>query len=167
MERIGYYSGSFDPVTNGHLDIIERCANLLDALVLGIGVHFGKRTLLSADERMQLLRQVTAPVASATGMNIRVETFDNLAVDAAREAGASIIIRGLRDTTDFDYEKQMGQMNAAMQPSIETVYLMAAPQTAMISSSLVKQIASMDGDISSFLPAEAVEAVLRAVNANS
>ena len=167
MKRTGYYAGSFDPVTNGHLNIIERCANLVDELVLGIGVHYGKKTLLSADDRMQLLKDATAPVARATGMKIRVETFDNLVVDAAREAGAPVIIRGLRNTTDFDYEAQMGQMNAAMAPGIETVYLVASPQTAMISSSLVKQIAAMDGDISSFLPPEAVEAVMVAVNRKS
>ncbi len=164
MTRIGFYPGSFDPATNGHIDIITRCASLVDQLVLGVGVHPGKAGLLNEKQRIDLLQMVTGPISAATGMNIQVETFDDLAVSAARRIGASVIIRGLRDATDFDYEMKMGQMNAAMMPEIETVFLTASPQTRMIASSLVKQIAKMGGDISSFVPDEALQAVNAALN---
>jgi len=159
MTRTGFYPGSFDPVTNGHLDIIARAANLVDELVLGVGVHHGKSSLLDEGRRISLLQNVCGPISAATGMNIRVETFDDLAVSAAKRVGACMIIRGLRDATDFDYEMKMGQMNAAMMPKIETVFLTASPSTRMIASSLVKQIAKMGGDISSFVPPEALQMV--------
>ena len=159
MARIGFYPGSFDPVTNGHLDIIRRCSNLVDELVLGVGVHHGKKGLLDENHRIELLQDVCAPISAQTGMPIKVETFDGLAVDAASRCAARVIIRGLRDATDFDYEVQMGQMNAAMEPKVETVFLAASPATSMISSSLVKQIAKMDGDISSFVPPQALKMI--------
>lgn len=164
MQRIGFYPGSFDPATNGHVDIIARAANLVDVLVLGVGIHPGKKSLLSDDQKISLLQSVCSPISAATGMNIQVETFDDLAVTAAKRAGASVIIRGLRDATDFDYEVQMGQMNVAMMPTIETVFLAASPGTRMIASSLVKQIAKMGGDISSFVPEEALQMVTSALN---
>ncbi len=167
MSRIGFYPGSFDPTTNGHLDIITRCANLVDHLVLGVGVHHGKKGLLSVDEKITLLNEVCQPVSQNTGMTVSVITFDNLAVDTAKKVGASVIIRGLRDATDFDYEVQMGQMNAAMMPKIETIFLAASPATRMIASSLVKQIAKMGGDISSFVPPQAMKMVTAALNNNS
>ena len=159
MSRIGFYPGSFDPSTNGHTDIIARCANLVDQLVLGVGIHPGKSGLLTNNQRIELLTEVSGPISAATGMNIEIVTFDDLAVSAAKRAGASIIIRGLRDATDFDYEMKMGQMNAQMMPDIETVFLTASPETRMIASSLVKQIAKMGGDISSFVPAEALQMI--------
>ena len=159
MARTGFYPGSFDPVTSGHLDIIARSARFVDKLVLGVGTHHGKKSLIDADERVKLLETVTAPIAQHTGVKIQVETFDDLAVDAARRAGAGLIIRGLRDASDFDYEVQMGQMNGAMAPDIETVFLAASPATRMIASSLVKQIAAMGGDITLFIPKEALAAV--------
>jgi pantetheine-phosphate adenylyltransferase len=161
MARIGFYPGSFDPVTFGHLDIIARSARLVDRLVLGVGVHHGKQALIAAGQRIALLDQVTRPIAEHTGVKISIETFDGLAVDAARRAHANLIIRGLRDATDFDYEVQMGQMNGALAPDIETVFLAASPATRMIASSLVKQIARMGGDVTLFVPKEAV-AVLKA-----
>ena len=167
MTRIGFYPGSFDPVTNGHIDIISRCAGLVDQLVLGVGVHAGKSGFLDETQRIELLREVSGPISAATGMNIQVATFDDLAVSAAQRAGASVIIRGLRDATDFDYEMKMGQMNAAMMPKIETVFLNASPATRMIASSLVKQIAKMGGDISSFVPPEALQAINAALNTKS
>ena len=167
MTRTGFYPGSFDPTTNGHVDIISRCANIVDNLVLGVGVHPGKSGLLNEDQRFSSLREISGPISAATGMNIRVETFDDLAVSAAQRAGASVIIRGLRDATDFDYEMKMGQMNAAMMPNVETVFLTASPQTRMIASSLVKQIAQMGGDISSFVPPEALQAINAALNSKS
>jgi pantetheine-phosphate adenylyltransferase len=159
MARTGFYPGSFDPVTYGHLDIIARSSRFVDKLVLGVGTHHGKKSLIDADERVKLLETVTAPIAQHTGVRIQVETFDDLAVDAARRAGAGLIIRGLRDASDFDYEVQMGQMNGAMAPDIETVFLAASPATRMIASSLVKQIAAMGGDITLFIPKEALAAV--------
>lgn len=159
MSRIGFYPGSFDPVTNGHIDIITRSANLVDVLVLGVGIHPGKSPLLDTSEKTSLLEAVSRPISAATGMQIRIETFDGLAVNAAQQAGAGVMIRGLRDATDFDYELKMGQMNAEMMPSIETIFLNASPETRMIASSLVKQIAKMGGDISSFVPSEALQMI--------
>lgn len=166
MARTGFYPGSFDPVTYGHLDIIARSARLVDKLVLGIGTHAGKQSLLDAEMRVALLELVTKPIAEHAGLKISVVTFDDLAVDAARRAHAGVVIRGLRDATDFDYEVQMGQMNGAMAPDIETVFLAASPATRMIASSLVKQIAKMGGDISLFVPKEA-QAALAAALKNS
>ena len=163
MARTGFYPGSFDPVTYGHLDIVARSARFVDHLVLGVGVLHGKSALLDADVRISLLEQVCAPVCAATGLRVTVQTFDDLAVDAARRADAALIIRGLRDASDFDYEVQMGQMNAAMAPDVETVFLAASPATRMIASSLVKQIARMGGDIAPFVPREVNAAVSKAV----
>lgn len=159
MTRTGFYPGSFDPVTYGHLDIIARAARIVDKLVLGIGVHHGKQAMLSAAQRIKLLDQVTRPIVEHTRVKIEIVTFDDLAVNAARRAHAGLIIRGLRDASDFDYEVQMGQMNGAMAPDIETVFLAASPATRMIASSLVKQIARMGGDVTLFIPKEALALV--------
>src|SRR5262245_51316505 len=163
MARIGFYPGSFDPVTYGHLDIIARSARIVDKLVLGVGTHHGKQALIDPETRVQLLTEVTKPIAEHTGIKISVVTFDDLAVDAARRAQAGLLIRGLRDATDFDYEVQMGQMNGAMAPDIETVFLAASPANRMIASSLVKQIAAMGGDVTLFIPKEALAAVKTAL----
>lgn len=163
MARTGFYPGSFDPVTYGHLDIVARAARLVDKLVLGIGTHHGKQALIDADTRIRLLEEVTKPIAEHAGIKVQVATFDGLAVDAARKHHAGLIIRGLRDATDFDYEVQMGQMNGALAPDIETVFLAASPATRMIASSLVKQIARMGGDISLFIPKEAQDVVAAAL----
>lgn len=163
MARTGFYPGSFDPVTYGHLDIVARSARLVEKLVLGVGTHAGKHSLLDAKRRVELLEQVTKPIAEHTGVKISVVTFADLAVDAARRANAGLIIRGLRDASDFDYEVQMGQMNGALAPDIETVFLAASPATRMIASSLVKQIAQMGGDISLFVPKEAQAAMAAAL----
>ena len=163
MTRTGFYPGSFDPVTYGHMDIIARSARFLDALVLGVGVHHGKTPFLPTDLRLKLLDEACAPVRKATGCNISIVTFDGLAVNAARDAGAGVIVRGLRDASDFDYEVQMGQMNAGLAPDMETVFLAASPATRMIASSLVKQIAKMGGDISPFVPEAVNKAVLKAL----
>jgi pantetheine-phosphate adenylyltransferase len=163
MARTGFYPGSFDPVTYGHLDIIARAARLVDKLVLGVGVHHGKQALLEAAVRIKLLEDTVKPIAEHTGVKVSITTFDDLAVNAARRANAGVIIRGLRDASDFDYEVQMGQMNGAMAPDIETVFLAASPATRMIASSLVKQIARMGGDVSLFIPTEAQAAVALAL----
>lgn len=163
MSRIGFYPGSFDPVTFGHLDIIARSARIVDTLVLGVGTHHGKHAMLSSDIRISVIETVTRPIVEHTGIRIVPATFDGLAVDAARQHKAGIIIRGLRDASDFDYEVQMGQMNGALAPDIETVFLAASPATRMIASSLVKQIALMGGDIGLFVPREAQTALATAI----
>jgi len=164
MTRTGFYPGSFDPVTYGHLDVIARAARLVDRLVLGVGVHHGKKGLIPTEERISLLEEVAAPIGAHAGISIVISTFDGLAVDAARSCEAGVIIRGLRDATDFDYEVQMGQMNAAMAPDIETIFLAASPATRMIASSLVRQIATMGGDIAPFVPDAARLAVTKALS---
>ena len=153
--RTGFYPGSFDPITYGHLDVIARAARIVDKLVIGVGTHGSKQALLTGAERVVLIEQVVKPIAEHAGVKISVVTFDGLTVDAARKAHAGVIIRGLRDASDFDYEVQMAQMNGALSPDIETVFVAASPATRMISSSLVKQIAKMGGDTSLFLPKEA------------
>ena len=157
--RTGFYPGSFDPITYGHLDIIARAARIVDKLVVGVGIHGSKQVLLSGLERVALIEQVVKPIAEHSGVKISVVTFDGLTVDAAKKAHAGVIIRGLRDASDFDYEVQMAQMNGALSPDVETVFLAASPATRMIASSLVKQIAKMGGDTSLFLPSDAQAAV--------
>jgi pantetheine-phosphate adenylyltransferase len=151
MPRIGFYSGSFDPITYGHTDVIARALALVDELVIGIGVHPGKVPLFTADERIAMLEAETKPLAKRHGAVIRVVTFDNLVVEAAQAAGASVIIRGLRDGTDFDYEMQMAGMNGAMAPEIQTVFVAASPAVRHIAANLVRQIAAMGGDVSHFV----------------
>ena len=163
MARIGFYPGSFDPVTFGHLDVIARAARLVDKLVVGIGVHEGKKPLLSGAERVALLEAVTKPICEHSGLKLQIVTFDDLAVSAAKRAHATLVIRGIRDASDFDYEVQMSQMNGSLAPELETVFLAASPATRMIASSLVKQIARMGGDTSLFLPQEAEAALRKAI----
>lgn len=151
MSLIGFYSGSFDPITHGHTDVIARALTIVDELVIGIGVHDGKAPLFSADERIVMINAEIQPLAEKFDAEIRVATFDNLAVDAAAAEGATVIIRGLRDGTDFDYEMQMAGMNAEMAPQIQTVFLAASPSVRHIAANLVRQIASMGGDVSSFV----------------
>jgi pantetheine-phosphate adenylyltransferase len=161
--RIGFYPGSFDPITYGHLDVIARAGRLVDKLVIGVGTHEAKKALLSAPQRVELVEQVIEPVLEHSRLQVEVVTFDGLTIDAAHSAKANVIIRGLRDASDFDYEVQMAQMNGALAPALETVFLAASPATRMIASSLVKQIAKMGGDISLFLPREAEDALRAAL----
>lgn len=161
MPRTALYTGSFDPVTNGHLDVVRHACRLVDRLVLAIGVHPGKAPLFSSDERASLLRRVCGPVAEAEGASLEIVTFGGLAVDAARNAGATILLRGLRDGTDLDYEMQMAGMNEAMAPELKTVFLPASPLVRPITATLVRQIAAMGGDVGPFVPA-AVAHELRA-----
>ena len=152
MPRTGLYTGTFDPVTNGHLDVVRRACRLVDRLVVAIGVHPGKAPMFSAEERADMLRAVCAPVAEGEGTALEVVTFDDLAVAAARRLGATIILRGVRDGTDLDYEMQMGAMNEAMAPELQTVFLPASPPARPITATLVRQIASIGGDVSPFVP---------------
>ena len=151
MAVTGFYSGTFDPVTKGHVDIIRRSLRIVDELVIGIGVHHGKEPLFPAADRIAMLEAETAPLAKKAKTTIKVVTFANLVVEAAANAGASVIIRGLRDGTDFDYEMQMAGMNGVMAPGIETVYLGASPEVRHIAANLVRQIAAMGGDVSAFV----------------
>ncbi len=151
MKRIGFYSGSFDPVTNGHTDVIRRAAAMVDTLVIGIGVHPGKVPTFPLEEKVAMLDTECAPIAKKTGCRIVTATFDGLTVDAAAKANATIIFRGLRDGTDLDYEMQMAGMNGAMAPGIDTVFLPASPEVRHITATLVRQIGLMGGDVASFV----------------
>lgn len=157
MSRTALYAGSFDPMTNGHLDVVRHACRLVDRLVLAIGVHPGKAPLFSAGERSAMLETVCGPVAAAQGAALEVVTFDGLAVAAARRVGASLFIRGLRDGTDLDYEMQIAGMNEAMAPDVLTVFLPASPAVRPITATLVRQIASMGGDVGPFVPPAVAE----------
>lgn len=161
--RIGFYPGSFDPVTFGHLDVVARAARIVDRLVIGVGSHDSKKALLPVAQRMELLEAVTGQIAEHARLKILIVTFSGLAVDAAHKANANIIVRGLRDASDFDSEVQMAQMNASLAPELETVFIAASPATRMIASSLVKQIAKMGGDTSLFLPQVVDQALRKAI----
>jgi pantetheine-phosphate adenylyltransferase len=156
MPRVALYAGSFDPVTNGHIDVVRQAVRLADRLVLAIGVHPGKVPLFSADERLAMVQDTCGPLAQAAGCEFAGVTFDDLVVAAAARAGASILIRGVRDGTDLDYEMQMAGMNASMAPQIQTVFLPASPPVRPITATLVRQIAGMGGDVSTFVPASVV-----------
>ena len=152
MTRTAFYTGSFDPLTNGHLDVIENGAALCERMVIAIGVHPGKTPLFTAPERAEMIRGVCAERLRKRGVALEVVTFAGLAVDAAEQAGATIILRGLRDGTDFDYEIQMAGMNATMKPGVQTVFLPASPSVRHITATLVRQIAAMGGNVASFVP---------------
>ena len=159
--RAAIYTGSFDPLTFGHLDVIRQGAELFDRIVVAIGVHPGKAPLLSFEERAELIRGACAGLASPC--DFAVIGFSGLAVEAAREQGAAAILRGLRDGADFDYEMQMAGMNATLAPGITTVFIPASVGLRHISATLVRQIAALGGDISAFAPAEAADALQRAL----
>src|ERR1041384_2589692 len=127
MARTALYAGSFDPVTNGHLDVVRQAAGLCDRLVLAIGIHPGKTPLLPFEERLAMLSETCGPVAKAANIELTCVTFDDLVVSLAQREGASILIRGLRDSTDFDYEMQIAGMNGTMAPGVQTVFLPASP----------------------------------------
>lgn len=160
MPRKVFYPGSFDPVTFGHLDLISRAARLFDEVVVGIGIHHAKKTLFSAEERRKFLEIAIAELPCASAVSLT--NFDDLAVDAARQSGASAILRGLRDATDFDYEMQMAGMNSAVAPGLDTVFLPAAGPHRHIAATFVRQIAQMGGDMSTFVP-PAVAALMKEI----
>lgn len=151
MQRTGFYSGSFDPVTLGHTDIIERASRLVDRLVIGIGVHPAKAAMFADADRVAMLESETASIAKSAGIEISVITFADLAIAAAQREGAGVIFRGLRDGTDFDYEMQMAAMNGAMAPGVQTVFVAASPHVRHIAANLVRQIAQMGGDVTPFV----------------
>ena len=151
MARTALYAGSFDPVTHGHLDVVRGACRLCDRLVIAIGTHPGKAPLFAVAERLAMLNETCAPLAAAAKIKLETVTFDDLVVAAAKRAGATLLIRGLRDASDFDYEMQMAGMNGAMAPGIDTVFLPASPPVRHITGTLVRQIAQMGGDISQFV----------------
>lgn len=153
------YTGSFDPITNGHLDVIRAGAAFCSKLVIGIGAHPGKKPLFSLDEKIALIHAATAHITDGGHCKIEIVTFDGLAVDAARANGASVLLRGLRDGTDFDYEMHMAGMNRAMAPDVRTIFAPASAEVRHITGTLVRQIASLHGDVSSFAPPKVAEAL--------
>ena len=160
-QRIAIYAGSFDPLTNGHLDVLKASLSVADVIHAAIGVQASKKPLFSFEERETLINAVTASEFGTDGKRIRVVSFEGLVIDAARTLGASIMIRGLRDGTDLDYEMQMAGMNETMAPELQTVFLPASPSVRTITATLVRQIASMGGDVRPFVPAVVATALAK------
>lgn len=152
MPRIAIYPGSFDPVTNGHLDVVSHAVHLCDKLIVSIGIHPGKKPLFPIEERLAMVREVFEPVAKKAGCQFDCSTYDNLTITAARAVGATLMIRGLRDTKDFDYEMQLAGMNEQMAPDIHTVFTPASVPVRPINATLIRQIAGMGGDVTAFVP---------------
>ena len=152
MTRIALYTGSFDTITNGHLDVIRAGAACCDAIVVAIGINPGKTPLFSVEEKSALILETTREIAKKAGCRIETMTFSGLSVTAAQSTGASLLLRGLRDGTDLDYEMQMAGMNGQMAPDVQTVFMPASPPVRHITATLVRQIASMGGDVSAFVP---------------
>lgn len=151
--RIGVYPGTFDPFTNGHLDIISRATRVVDRLVVGVAGNPGKGPMFSIKERVEMVREEVAAMTNGDGSQIDVFPFENLLMDFVAEQGASIIIRGLRAVSDFEFEFQMAGMNRRLGPMIETVFLMASDRHQLIASRLVKEVATLGGDVGHFVSA--------------
>ena len=149
--RIGLYPGTFDPVTLGHIDIIQRAAPLVDRLVIGVAINRDKGPLFSLEERVDMVQAECTAITAKFGGEIVVHPFENLLIDCARDVGAQLIVRGLRAVADFEYEFQMVGMNRALDSSVETVFLMADARRQAIASKLVKEIARLGGDVSKFV----------------
>ena len=158
VKRIGLYPGTFDPITNGHLDIIGRAVKLVDKLIIGVAINDGKGPLFTLDERVEMVMNQVKPLANGT--EIEARPFDNLLMHFAEECGAQVIIRGLRAVSDFEYEFQMVAMNQKMNDDIETVFLMADPVHQAVSSKLVKEIARLGGKADLFVPPEVNERLM-------
>ncbi|WP_429815259.1 pantetheine-phosphate adenylyltransferase [Ensifer sp. B1-9] len=154
-----FYPGSFDPMTNGHLDVLVQALNVAAKVIVAIGIHPGKAPLFSFEERAELIRQSLQEFLPERAGDIDVVAFDNLVVDAARARGAKLLVRGLRDGTDLDYEMQMAGMNRQMAPDIQTLFLPAGTASRPITATLVRQIAAMGGDVSAFVPAAVYQAL--------
>jgi pantetheine-phosphate adenylyltransferase len=157
LERTGIYPGTFDPVTSGHMEIVRRSLRLVDRLVIGAATNIGKGPLFSLEERMEIIKEDIADYPQADRDRIEIVPYDGLTVHFAREVGASLIIRGLRAVSDFEYEIQMANMNARMEPNVETIFLMASDRHQFIASSLVKDIARLGGDTSQFVSKKVFE----------
>jgi pantetheine-phosphate adenylyltransferase len=155
--RVGIYPGTFDPITNGHNDIIRRAAKIVDRLVIGVARNDGKGPLFSTDERVGIVRDEVASLDRETAARIEVRAFETLLMKFAESAGASVIIRGLRAVSDFEYEFQMAGMNARLNDRIETVFLMSSDRHQFISSRFVKEIGALGGDITHFVSKRVAE----------
>src|SRR5690242_12493652 len=151
QRRVGIYPGTFDPITNGHTDIIRRAARIVDRLVIGVARNDGKGPLFATDERVEIVRGEVAHLDNGDAERIEVRAFDSLLMNFAQSAGAKVVIRGLRAVSDFEYEFQMAGMNARLNPKIETVFLMASDRYQFISSRFVKDIAMLGGDVRHFV----------------
>ncbi len=158
--RTGLYPGTFDPVTRGHTDVIRRAAKLVDHLVIGVAINRDKGPLFSLEERVEMIKRETAPIAQKLGIKIEPRPFENLLMHFAEEVGATVIVRGLRAVSDFEYEFQMVGMNRALNDEIEMVFLMADAKNQAIASKLVKEIARMGGDVSKFVSPEVKASLL-------
>ncbi|MCO5066105.1 MAG: pantetheine-phosphate adenylyltransferase [Rhizobiaceae bacterium] len=158
-DRVAIYAGSFDPMTNGHVDVLKGALALADTVYAAIGVHPGKTPIFSFEERVGLIEDAAAKALGDNASRIKVMSFDGLLVDAARGIGATLLIRGLRDGTDLDYEMGMAGMNRAMAGGLQTVFLPASPPVRMITATLVRQIAAMSGDVRPFVPANVAKAL--------
>lgn len=156
-----FYPGSFDPMTNGHLDVLVQALNVATHVVVGIGIHPGKAPMFSFEERAELIRQSLAEALPLRKDDVSVIAFDGLAVDAARQNGAKLLVRGLRDGSDLDYEMQLAGMNRQLAQDVQTIFIPAGTASRPITATLVRQIATMGGDVSAFVPGP----ILRALNA--
>ncbi len=163
MKRISYYPGSFDPLTNGHVDVLRQALALSDEVVVGIGVQASKTPMFSFEERAELIAEAIEEAETGLRERVRVESFEGLVIHAARKAGANMLVRGLRDGTDLDYEMQMAGMNGVMAPDIKTVFFPASPQFRAITATLVRQVAKMGGDVSPFVPGSVLDALMSKV----
>ncbi len=161
--RVGLYPGTFDPMTNGHLDIIGRAVKLVDKLVIGVAINRDKGPLFSLEERVEMIIRETAHLRQIA--EIAVEPFESLTIQFARTVGARVVVRGLRAVADFEYEFQMTAMNQQLDREIETVFLMADPRHQAVASRLVKEIARLKGDINAFVPPSVAQRLLAKVHA--
>jgi pantetheine-phosphate adenylyltransferase len=159
--RIGIYPGTFDPTTNGHIDIIGRATRVVDRLVVAVAANPGKEPLFSLQERVEMLQEQVSLMRNGDGSKIEVRPFDKLLIDFVDDLGATIILRGLRAVSDFEYEFQMAGMNSRLNPRVETIFLMASERQQFIASRFVKEVARLGGDIALFVPPEVVERTKR------
>jgi pantetheine-phosphate adenylyltransferase len=159
--RIGVYPGTFDPVTNGHMDIVSRATHIVDHLVIGVAANAGKEPLFSLTERVEMLREQVSVMENGDGTRIDVRPFTNLLMDFVTEMGAKVILRGLRAVSDFEYEFQMAAMNNRLNSHVETVFLMASEHHQFIASRFVKDVARLGGDIGTFVPLDVKERTMR------
>jgi len=161
MARIAFFPGTFDPPTNGHIEIIRHALALADTVVVAIGVNAAKTPLFSLAERSAMIAAAVKAIGRKDAARVTITTFEGLTVDAARQAGAGIIVRGVRDGRDVDYEMQMAAMNATLAPDITSVFVPASPTTRHITATLVRQIAAMGGDVAPFVPEVVAKALAR------
>ena len=165
--RIGIYPGTFDPITNGHSDIIRRAARIVDRLVIGVARNDGKGPLFATDERVEIVRDEVAHLENGDAERVEVRAFDKLLMGFAQSVGAKVVIRGLRAVSDFEYEFQMAGMNARLNPEIETVFLMASDRFQFISSRFVKEIGALGGDVSHFVSPRVAQRIAARIGRDS